>query len=524
MITKSGVTALALVVAAIRLPSAWPRRSGGPRSVGGSVRGVAGAAGLAAALLAGEDGSVPPGEDRPPGAARGVPDVLAGCERLRFELRRRCAIWAAASGACALLGAYAMLWGLNIPSLALWLAGSAAAWRPSWSVLAATAGLDAAAVAVAAAVALRGPGSGLRAADALAASLAAPLARLAQAVEVCLNLGVGGLYRGQELREADGSSAPTPYPPAAADNARLAERIGRISGLPAALVRSRLYREQLWPGSTVKHEMRRRGAARYEWSDALLDLYRDSDAFLFELAVWNRNRYKLAMRRWLMRALGPAGAQPLRVLCYGDGLGFDSLCLASLGHDVTYFEVSSLCVAFARDLFGETGCRVRVAESDPLGERVYDAVICLDVLEHVPDPPALVRAFAGALAPGGRLISHAPFGILNPELGTHLRSNRRYYGDERLYADAGLRLVDGHWLWNPIVLRKAGPVATPEALPPRLVRATGALMRWGVLAALWDIAVEKLARPLHWLCLRLAGLSLFEGVGTRSFGGREGQS
>ena len=64
-----------------------------------------------------------------------------------------------------------------------------------------------------------------------------------------------------------------------------------------------------------------------------------------------------------------------------------------------------------------------------VGGRRFDTVICLDVLNHVPDDEATVREIAGALADGGRLILAAPafpalLGARDASLG-HLRRYTR---------------------------------------------------------------------------------------------------
>ncbi len=84
-------------------------------------------------------------------------------------------------------------------------------------------------------------------------------------------------------------------------------------------------------------------------------------------------------------------------------------------------------------------------------------VVCLDVLEHVPDPPAFVADFHRWLCPGGLLFSSAPFFLLSLDYSTHLKSNRRYSGDiHRLYGQAGFQLIDGRPFWNPLVFAKDG--------------------------------------------------------------------
>lgn len=46
----------------------------------------------------------------------------------------------------------------------------------------------------------------------------------------------------------------------------------------------------------------------------------------------------------------------------------------------------------------------------PVKEAIFDAVLCSEVLEHVPDPVDVIREFARILKPGGKLILTAPLG------------------------------------------------------------------------------------------------------------------
>jgi SAM-dependent methyltransferase len=194
---------------------------------------------------------------------------------------------------------------------------------------------------------------------------------------------------------------------------------------------------------------------------------------------------KTRLRRWIADLLSRDG-RPLDVLAYGDGLGFDSLYLAQRGHHVRYFEVSQKCQAFARKLFDRAGASIRILiAAEPPQGAAFDAVLCLDVLEHVPQPEELVRRLAGYVRPGGRLIVSAPFHYTTKAVGTHLMANRKYCGDlKRLFGPCGLVLADGRFFWDPIVLVKPAPgVAVQRASRSRLalVRCGGLLLavaRW----------------------------------------------
>ena len=81
--------------------------------------------------------------------------------------------------------------------------------------------------------------------------------------------------------------------------------------------------------------------------------------FLYETSVWNGRLLKTRTRRWIGDFL-ERDRRPLKILAYGDGLGFDSLYLAQREHDVSYFEVSQKCQAFAGSIFERAGASVRI--------------------------------------------------------------------------------------------------------------------------------------------------------------------
>jgi SAM-dependent methyltransferase len=125
----------------------------------------------------------------------------------------------------------------------------------------------------------------------------------------------------------------------------------------------------------------------------------------------------------------------------------------------------------------------------------FDVVVCLDVLEHVPDPPVVVAKLAAALSPGGRMIVHAPFYFVDPVVSTHLRSNMTYSGDlSRLYAPHGLRLIDGRLFWDPVVLEKSSAALRPgdkSRWRRTVLRASGLFLALGRFWALPHIAIAK---------------------------------
>jgi SAM-dependent methyltransferase len=85
------------------------------------------------------------------------------------------------------------------------------------------------------------------------------------------------------------------------------------------------------------------------------------------------------------------------------------------------------------DVFG-------AAAALPLRDAVADAVLCTEVIEHVPDPGALVAESARVLKPGGALVLSAPFTWhLHDEPHDYWRFTE--YGLRLLCERAGLRVI-----------------------------------------------------------------------------------
>jgi 2-polyprenyl-3-methyl-5-hydroxy-6-metoxy-1,4-benzoquinol methylase len=237
---------------------------------------------------------------------------------------------------------------------------------------------------------------------------------------------------------------------------QMAELISSVTHQPVDRVLERLRKEFLDPGVSVAEDFEARGIDRFVMSPAMMRFYSESDGFLFELAVWNRNANKRFMCGRIIELIGKYLAGPVDVLSIGDGMGFDCLEFSKAGHRVTYFELPGKTETCARKIFEATGANIPVL-TDParLLAGTYDVLVCLDTLEHVPDPAEMVRQIAGYLRPGGLLFTHAPFYMIHPRYPTHLQSSQKFAGSLTLFTEAGLKPIDGDLFWNPIMFAKA---------------------------------------------------------------------
>ncbi|UCV06702.1 bifunctional 2-polyprenyl-6-hydroxyphenol methylase/3-demethylubiquinol 3-O-methyltransferase UbiG [Dechloromonas denitrificans] len=108
---------------------------------------------------------------------------------------------------------------------------------------------------------------------------------------------------------------------------------------------------------------------------------------------------------WIDRHVGLAGK---RVLDVGCGGGLLSEGMAVRGADVTGIDLSEKPLGVAKLHLLESGQKVdyRKIAAEQLADEMpgtFDAVTCLEMLEHVPNPSSIVSACARLVKPGGQV-------------------------------------------------------------------------------------------------------------------------
>lgn len=123
----------------------------------------------------------------------------------------------------------------------------------------------------------------------------------------------------------------------------------------------------------------------------------------FELAYWHMKRSQRRLRKEVVSlSFG-------NVLDYGGGIGDLCVELAKKGLNVTYGDVPGRNWEFAKWLFEKKGYNYNIKMID-LGEgkipkdMMFNTIICIDAIEHIPNPEVVLEDIATHLKDNGRLV------------------------------------------------------------------------------------------------------------------------
>jgi 2-polyprenyl-6-hydroxyphenyl methylase/3-demethylubiquinone-9 3-methyltransferase len=171
-------------------------------------------------------------------------------------------------------------------------------------------------------------------------------------------------------------------------------------------------------------------------------------------------------RHWQVDEHSRTPLEGKTALDVGCGAGLLAEPLARLGAKVTGIDATPEVIAVAREHAAAMGLEIdyRIGDVAAL-EGQYDLVTCLEVIEHVADPSAFLKALAARLAPGGLLVLSTPNatgwskllmitlgeGLGQIPKGTH--DFGKFISPERMktfLADAGLQCLDVEGIaWSP---------------------------------------------------------------------------
>ncbi len=223
-------------------------------------------------------------------------------------------------------------------------------------------------------------------------------------------------------------------------------------------------------------------------------------------------RYGRGVEESRSRGVTPCScaSSPLRLLDIGCGTGATLKATADLGLTIG-IDRSPEALRFCRQR-GIHDLVLGAGESLPVRDESVDAVLALDLLEHIPDDSSACREFARVLKPGGVLVVTVPaIPWLWSEHDEALDHLRRYRAKRlrSILVDAGFRIerlspvitmlllpIAALRVLQRVLPRKKGSPETAFIVPPKAINA--------LLIAL--LRIER--RWLRWFNLPV-GVSLF---------------
>lgn len=205
------------------------------------------------------------------------------------------------------------------------------------------------------------------------------------------------------------------------------EAIAAFSHIPVAVVAENLDEEFENMGSLVAIAWNEADPKTPEEIDRF---YQTTDSYIYNLAADHCSLRRKVVWDIVIRRISSFG-KGLKILVFGDGIGTDSITLARLGHQVSYFDLPGKTREFARFRFSRESLAYPITVIEkrseiPIGQ--FDVVVCIEVLEHLSDPPSLMQDFHKYLRTGGIAVITESFACVGPEFPSHLPENLQYAG------------------------------------------------------------------------------------------------
>ena len=179
--------------------------------------------------------------------------------------------------------------------------------------------------------------------------------------------------------------------------------------------------------------------------------------------------WHVAKRRLVMSLLEQHVPLPARVVEGGIGSARNLVEFQRRGYQVAGFDLMEESVAHAKSRGIEDVCVHDLQQPWPLDREPFDAVVMLDVIEHVEDPVKVLSHAARVLTPSGVIIVTVPaypclYSEWDKRLGHYRRYTRKMLRDNA--EQAGLTV---NWMqhWNAFSLPPALVVRGYQRLFPR---------------------------------------------------------
>jgi 2-polyprenyl-3-methyl-5-hydroxy-6-metoxy-1,4-benzoquinol methylase/glycosyltransferase involved in cell wall biosynthesis len=189
--------------------------------------------------------------------------------------------------------------------------------------------------------------------------------------------------------------------------------------------------EKIHPGLSVQKDIMQFDVVPFSASAQMDCLYREGFGLAIELASTFDDISRIKMAVVILGKLLEISNNPseLEILSIGDGLGVDAIRLAACGFPIDYIDYDRSNMAKIAELNFDSykikneDIDIRVLNKY---QKSYDAVVCLEVIEHVEDVFNFIEVLKDAVSPNGYLFISECFDGIRDRWPTHLYDNEKY--------------------------------------------------------------------------------------------------
>ena len=158
-------------------------------------------------------------------------------------------------------------------------------------------------------------------------------------------------------------------------------------------------------------------------SEGIREFYQTTDAYVYDLVADHLTPSRREFTRVIVEYLKKC--KPETVLDFGVGTGDDAIAINKMGLNVVSYDVPGLTFEYAKWRYAREGLAVRSVNILD-AEEVFDAIISVEVLEHLLKPLDTLKMLSKHLQPDGRMLITQSFGLTGQEFPAHVPTNRIY--------------------------------------------------------------------------------------------------
>jgi SAM-dependent methyltransferase len=98
----------------------------------------------------------------------------------------------------------------------------------------------------------------------------------------------------------------------------------------------------------------------------------------------------------------------IRILDFGCGMGYLTYAIARRGYNVIGLDISPVAVKKAKERYGDNYLCMDILNKSTYKIGSFDVILCIEMIEHVIDPVALIKNLRYLLGAGGQIILTTP--------------------------------------------------------------------------------------------------------------------